>query len=88
MPIQNLSFKASFDNGVDVYFEIEVTYTLYSYIYDENKNYNLSQAEDVFVYTVFKEEWEYISHVKVDGNAISEFEYEIDGAYLIIKIHI
>ncbi|MDD3860326.1 MAG: X2-like carbohydrate binding domain-containing protein [Bacteroidales bacterium] len=76
-----LSFYAIFDGTQERHFGINVIQSYYASIFEENKNYDLSNPDDVFVNI----DWataEEITSVKVGGNELNSSYYYIEGYWL------
>ncbi|HOZ30530.1 MAG TPA: hypothetical protein PLL66_06400, partial [Bacteroidales bacterium] len=76
-----LNFYAIFDGTQDRHFVIRVIQSYYASIFEDNKNYDLSNPDDVFANI----DWataEEITSVKVGGNELNSSYYYIEGYWL------
>lgn len=79
-----LRFYAQFNSGPDAFFDIRVVQTLIPYVFEDSKEYDLSNPDDVFA-TIGWALGEDVTEVSVGGTPLSLADYEVQGDFLIFN---
>jgi len=82
-PGNYLGFFATFDESQDRYFGIQIIPTYFASIFEEGKDYDLSNPDKVFC-TIDWAQAEEITSVKVGENELNETQYYISGDWLFL----
>lgn len=77
----DLNFYAEFESTYTSGFTVSIAYTLLPSLFNNPKNYDLSDPDDVFTVIAWAD-YGYISSVSVDGNTLNSSDYYVEGDWL------